>query len=159
MGFMKAKQRWARERTVLQLTALIDVFAIILVFLLMSFQAADRDFLLHADVSLPTSSAVNPFKAAVHMAVTMEAVFVEGKMTYLLENGEVADKKDVAAGRIEAISEAVAGARRLLKREKRAEDIVVIQADKKIPYQTVHAIMQSAAQSGFYRFRLAAEKR
>ena len=44
------------------------------------------------------------------------------------------------------------------KKESDEEDIVVIQADKNIPYRTIHMVMRSAAHSGFYRFRLAIEK-
>ena len=66
--------------------------------------------------------------------------------------------KYIEAGQIEIITRALNGTWNLRKREKDDEDIVVIQADKKIPYRTIHLVMRSAAQAGFYRFRLVIEK-
>ena len=142
----------------LQLTSLLDMFTIILVFLMVSFQAEDKDFVLHAGVALPKSNAQNPFKPAVNMSITMDAVFIEGKKAYDLLRGARVKDDDIESGRIDIITRAVRRAWDLQKKEKEDEDIVVIQADKSIPYRTIHLVMRSAAQSGFYRFRLAIEK-
>ncbi len=142
----------------LQLTSLLDMFTIILVFLMVSFQAEDKDFVLHAGVKLPGSSAGNPFKTAVNMAITKEAVFIEGAKVYELAKGGNVKEEDFEAGRIETIEQAVRQAWELQKKEEGEEDIVVIQADKHLPYKTIHLVMRSAARSGFYRFRLAIEK-
>ncbi len=141
----------------LQLTSLLDMFTIILVFLMVSFQAEDKDFVLHAGIALPQSTAQNPFKTAVNMAITDKAVFVEGKEIYKLSGGKVKEE-DVDEGKINVVTQAVKAAWGLHKVSKEDEDIVVIQADKRIPYRTIHLVMRSAAHSGFYRFRLAIEK-
>ena len=146
-----------KKKMALQLTSLLDMFTIILVFLMVSFQAEDKDFVLHAGISLPQSTAQNPFKTAVNMAITDKAVFVEGKEIYPLTAGRVKET-DVDEGKIAVVTQAVKAAWGLHKVSKEDEDIVVIQADKRIPYQTIHLVMRSAAHSGFYRFRLAIEK-
>ena len=146
-----------KKKMTLQLTSLLDMFTIILVFLMVSFQAEDKDFVLHAGISLPQSSAENPFKTAVNMAITDKGVFVEGKEVYPLSAGKVKEA-DVEAGKIEIVTQAVKKAWGLHNVDKGDEDIVVIQADKRIPYRTIHLVMRSAAHSGFYRFRLAIEK-
>ena len=156
MGILK-KRIGSRKKMALQLTSLLDMFTIILVFLMVSFQAEDKDFVLHAGISLPQSTAQNPFKTAVNMAVTDKAVFIEGREIYPLTGGKVKED-DVDSGKIEAVSQAVKQAWTTHKLEKSDEDIVVIQADKRIPYRTIHLVMRSAAHSGFYRFRLAIEK-
>ena len=156
MGVLK-KRISSRKRMVLPLTSLLDMFTIILVFLMVSFQAEDKDFVLHAGISLPQSTAQNPFKTAVNMAITDKAVFIEGKEIYPLLGGKVKED-DVDSGKIEVITQAVKRAWTTHKLEKSDEDIVVIQADKRIPYRTIHLVMRSAAHSGFYRFRLAIEK-
>lgn len=156
MGALR-KRIGSRKKMALQLTSLLDMFTIILVFLMVSFQAEDKDFILHAGISLPQSTAANPFKTAVNMAITDKAVFVEGKEVYTLSSGKVKET-DVDAGKIETITQAVKRAWGLHKVDKADEDIVVIQADKRIPYRTIHLVMRSAAHSGFYRFRLAIEK-
>jgi biopolymer transport protein ExbD len=146
------------KKMALQLTSLLDMFTIILVFLMVSFQAEDKDFVLHAGISLPQSTAQNPFKTAVNLAITDKAVFVEGREIYQLTPGGKVKESDVDSGRIEIITQTIKKAWGLHKVDKEDEDIVVIQADKRVPYRTIHLVMRSAAHSGFYRFRLAIEK-
>jgi biopolymer transport protein ExbD len=142
----------------LQLTSLLDMFTIILVFLMGSFQAEDKDFVLHAGVKLPSSSATNPFKTAVNMAITTEGVFVDGVKVYELEKGGHVKGEHKDDGKLEAVSQAVSAAWEKQKKEADEENVVVIQADKELPYRTIHLVMRSAAHSGFFRFRLAIEK-
>jgi len=147
-----------KKKLTLQLTSLLDMFTIILVFLMVSFQSSDEDFVLHAGLMLPASSAKSPFKPGVNMAVTHDAVFVDGKKIYpLLKGGKVTDEA-FEAGKIEQIVEAVTTTWQKQKKEKDAEQIVLIQADKGLSYRTIHLVMKSAAHAGFYRFRLAVEK-
>ncbi len=148
----------SKKKLNLQLTSLLDMFTIILVFLMVSFQAEDKDFVLNAGLKLPASSAGNPFKPAVNLAVTMDAVQVEGVQVYKLLKGGVVADKDFDTGRIEGVVQAVKQAWDNRKKEKDDENIVVIQADQSLPYKTIHLVMRSAAQSGFHRFRLVIEK-
>jgi biopolymer transport protein ExbD len=157
MGVLTNKRKVGKKMS-LQLTSLLDMFTIILVFLMVSFQAEDKDFVLHAGLQLPQSNAQNPFKTAVNLAITSTAVIIEGKEVYKLEKGARVREADKDAGKLEAVTAAVKKAWGNKKKEEGEEDIVVIQADKSIPYRTIHMVMRSAAHSGFYRFRLAIEK-
>lgn len=155
---MSLSKRGKKKKMSLQLTSLLDMFTIILVFLMVSFQAEDMDFVLHAGLKLPVSTVKNPFKTGVNMAVTKGQVLVEGKPVYrLLKGGNVKDS-DFEAGQIQSVVRAVNGAWKLHKREKDEEDIVVIQADQELPYRTLHLLMRSAAHAGVFRFRLVVEK-
>jgi len=147
-----------KRKMTLQLTSLLDMFTIILVFLMVSFEAEDRDFILHPGVELPASTASSSFKTAVNMAITEEAVYIEGQRVFELEKGGDVKDEDFDKGRIDIVVNAVTEAWKLHKKEEDAEDIVVIQADRHLPYRTIHLVMRSAAQSGFFRFRLAIEK-
>ena len=147
-----------KKKMSLQLTSLLDMFTIILVFLMVSFEAEDRDFVLHSGVELPASSASSPFKTAVNMAITKDAVYIEGRKIFKLEKGGDVKDADFEKGQIDIIVNAVTEAWKLHKIEEDEEDIVVIQADRHLPYRTIHLVMKSAAQSGFFRFRLAIEK-
>ncbi len=61
-------------------------------------------------------------------------------------------------GKIDPLVAAVENALKNLKREEGEENVVVIQADEKLPYKTIHIVMRSAAHAGAYRFRLVVEK-
>ncbi len=157
MGAVTNIRKNKKELT-LQVTSLLDMFTIILVFLMVSFQAEDKDFVLNADVKLPASSAKNPFKTAVNMAITRKGVFVEGKKIYDLDgNGKIKDA-DIVENKIDLVTSGVKSAWDHKKKEEGEEDVVVIQADKRIPYKTIHLVMRSAAHAGFFRFRLAIVK-
>ncbi len=142
----------------LPLTSLLDMFTIILVFLMVSFQAEDKDFVLHAGLSLPVSDAKSPFKTGVNLALTQEAVLIEGKKVFKLEKGGEVKDEDFDGGRIESVVQGINQAWAQLKKEEDEENIVVIQADKGLPYRTIHLVMRSAAHAGVFRFRLVIEK-
>ncbi len=151
-------RRRRRTPMKLQLTSLLDMFTIILVFLLESFQAEDENFTLHAGLSLPESSARSAFKPAVNIALGLDAVFVEGESVHPLREGATTEA-ELDAGLLPSVAEAIEVAWKA--REATSEDdelVASIQADEGIPYETVDLVMRSAAQSGCYRFRLVVEK-
>ncbi|MEL6349560.1 MAG: biopolymer transporter ExbD [Myxococcota bacterium] len=154
---MNVRRHLKKKGLTLQVTSLLDMFTIILVFLMVSFQAEDQEFILNPGVVLPSSDAKSPLKPAVNVAVTSKAVFVDGKQVYELteENlGEIA--QGVA---IKPISEAVEIVlERLQEKEDIDEGVVVVQADKETPYPTLYAVLQSASAAGLYRYRLVVEK-
>ena len=147
-----------KKKMSLQLTSLLDMFTIILVFLMVSFQAEDKDFVLHSGLKLPGSTAKSPFKTAVNIAITNSEVVVEGVNVYQLEAGGVLPTEDLKAPKIDQIVEAVKAAWEKTKKEEDDENVVVIQAEKELPYRTIHAVMRSAAHAGFFRFRMVVEK-
>ena len=143
----------------LQLTSLLDMFTIILVFLLESFQAEDAGFTLHAGLTLPESSARSPFKPSVNIALSQEGVFVDGALVHTLQSGGEATASELRAGTIPVVVDAVAAAWK--SSDARAEDgevVASLQADEEMPYDTINLVMRSAAESGCYRFRLVVEK-
>lgn len=155
---LQGKRRVKSKRLALQLTSLLDMFTIILVFLMVSFQAEDQDFVLHSGVSLPASTAKSPFKPGVNVAITLDAVYVEGKVAHKLQKGGNITNEDYEAGRVEDVVAATKVAWNNVKKDEGDENIVLIQADKKLPYRTLNLVMRSAAHAGFFRFRLAVEK-
>lgn len=150
--------RKKRAPLTLQLTSLLDMFTIILVFLLQSFQAEDENFTMQAGLELPVSDARNPFTKAVNIAVLPDGVLVEGAKVYPLSEGGKADSKDLEAGTVKAILDAVAEARTGQGFAEGEDVVATIQADQDLPYDTIDLVMRSAAEAGCYRFRLVIEK-
>lgn len=155
---MRVRRRKNKKPPGLMLTSLLDMFTIILVFLLESFQAEDEDFTLHAGLTLPESTARSAFKPAVNVAVSTEAILVEGVEVHPLADG-AATPGELEAGFVVEIAEAVEASWE--QRKLTVEDDVIItsiQADEAIPYETVDLVMRSAAHVGCTRFRLVIEK-
>jgi len=163
----------------LMLTSLLDMFTIILIFLIVSFSNEDYNFKLNKHLKLPDSDAHSVFKPAVNMAVTEQAVIVEKKQVYKLDNGR-ADPADYDAGEIVPVVNAL---EKYYKEKKPGDDakkdaaddtgddsgssadqkkdttIVLIQADKGLDYKTLYLVMRSARLAGFARYRLAIMKK
>lgn len=165
----------------LMLTSLLDMFTIILIFLIVSFSNEDYNFKLNKNLKLPDSDAHSVFKPAVNMAVTEHSVIVEKKKVYTLVGGK-ADAADYDAGEIEPVVTALekyykaktgdddkgdaaddtggdAGANDANADEKKDTTIVLIQADRGLDYKTLYLVMRSARIAGFARYRLAIMKK
>ncbi len=148
----------------LMLTSLLDMFTIILIFLIVSFDSENQEFELNTDLTLPESSAKAPFKAAANVAITQRGVLVEGVLVAPLVNGR-ASAEDHAAEQITPLVEALERVLAVrLNRAKTAEDeedenIVMIQADRNMEYKTLYLVMRSARIADYNKFRLAVMKK
>jgi biopolymer transport protein ExbD len=139
------------------ITSLMDMFTIILVFLLVSMSTEDYDFVRDESVALPGSSAKGRFQPAVNVVISKNLVKVEENVVARLNQGEVSNEQ-VKAGRIEAVVRAARRARERRSQREDEEDIALIQADRELPYRTVYLIMRSCSIAGYNRYRLVIEK-
>ena len=153
----------------LMLTSLLDMFTIILIFLIVSFDAENYDFKLNPDLKLPESTTRSILKPAVNIEITKEAVILEKKPVIKLTNRRAPqpyyDAQEITPlvtllqaefelrfGDAPVTQEPVmAGDDELDSREP----IVVVQADKDLDYETLYLVLRSAAMAGFYKYRLA----
>ena len=148
----------------LMLTSLLDMFTIILIFLIVSFEAEDYDFKLNADLTLPSSSARSVLKPAVDIAITPTDLLVDRKSIAKLNKGKFPD----SVYRNQEVPELVT----LLKKRyeivkdvavdpETGEDnaIIVVQADKSLDYETIYMVLRSSALGGFVKYRLAIMKK
>lgn len=149
----------------LMLTSLLDMFTIILIFLIVSFEAEDQEFNLNTDLKLPDSSARSVFKPAVNVAITPGALIVEKKEIVKLKDGKLPasyyDQDDVPE--LEALLSKIYDIKfaDATPEELSAEDggaIMLIQADKNMDYRTLFLILKTAGRAGFVKYRLAVMK-
>ena len=167
---MRVNRRKKKKPPTLMLTSLLDMFTIILIFLIVSFEAESHEFRLNPDLTLPESTSAAQLKPAVNVAVTDGAVLVENEPVLTLENGKLPGE-----GEVEAVDEVVEALRAQYERryghlgedeavaanhgDAHADEtegaIVVVQADRELEYRTLYAILRSAATAGFFKYRLA----
>jgi len=169
LGRFRAK----KAAPTLMLTSLLDMFTIILIFLIVSFNAESYEFRLDADLTLPESSSRAQLKPAVNVAVTGNAVKVEDTVVFELTDGEFPESEH-EAGRVDPLVERLEEIYRrrygepeeVRGRDVRAqqesdeeydgfEPIVVVQADRELEYRTLYLILRSASHAGFFKYRLA----
>ncbi|MBA2665282.1 MAG: biopolymer transporter ExbD [Bradymonadaceae bacterium] len=144
----------------LMLTSLLDMFTIILIFLIVSFEAEDQAFKLDPDLRLPESSARSVFKPSVNVVINPQALIVEQKVLMRLEDGKF-PADFYTAGEIPELVEAlkVYAEQMDFTVDEEEQTVVTIQADKDLDYQTLYLVMRSSSMAGFARYRLAIMKK
>ena len=169
----------------LQLTSMMDVLVIILVFLLKSYATSQNNFSSVKGIQIPYSKSQDNPPDSLHLIITPEAMTFESER--ILDFNQSADlntskdevtysfkKTDLDEGgyRVLPLFDALVKAKdksELLRAKSKARDangaplpfdgILAIQADKRISYDTLRKVMYTAGAAGFRVFRLLAMKR
>jgi biopolymer transport protein ExbD len=170
----------------LQLTSMMDVLVIIVVFLLKSYATSFNNFASVPGIKLPVSASPDNPPDSLQVIVTPEAITFEGnhvvefvqtaavadtaEATYTFKDGDL-DAKERNL-RIIPLFDALTQAKEkseILRAKSKARDaegkplpfdgILAIQADKRVRYDTVRRIMYTAAAAGYKTFRFLALKK
>lgn len=143
------------------LTSLLDMFTIILIFLIVNFQAEDHNFELNDQIELPTSTSRSPFKPSTGVTVTGDKILVGKEIILKFENEGLPQayfddgKIPELVTRLETDFAAVTKAQEL---DPDVEAIVLVQADKDLDYDTLYLVLRSASVAGFSKYRMATMK-
>ncbi len=168
----------------LQLTSLIDVLVIILVFLLKSYQTSLNTLTTTQGLQMPISSNTDEPRDSLQVIITPEGITFEGKrvVDFLQESGSAGategtyklNDTDIDEGgrRIVSLFNTLVAAREkseLLKAKSPVRDdkgnplpfdgVLAVTADKRIHYDTLRKIMYTAGAAGFKTFRFIALKK
>lgn len=135
-------QKWKRELGAdLLLTALIDAFSILVIFLLMSFSASGEILTISKDMELPKAGLVESLERN-------PVVKVEAGQIYL-------ESQPVTA---EALIQALLELRQKFAADRPGEEfpgIVTVQADRRVKYEFLNQIVLACAHAGFSDIRFA----
>jgi biopolymer transport protein ExbD len=141
----------------LMLTSLVDMFTIIVIFLLQNFSASGDILYMSKDIKLPFAVHGVELERAPVIAVSADAVTVDGK--------QVAQTDDLAKRDVLNVPELEDSLREEKRRYEQihANDpehpfrgLVNVQADKKIPFKVIKKVMFACNQSGFGNISFAA---
>lgn len=173
---MKKAARRSAASDELNITSMMDMFTIILVFLLKSYSAEDVSVAASADMELPASTAQQAPKIAVNVVVTKTMILVDGVQIMAL--GAVADEQNPGASLITVPAEEKKGqmitrlfdtlqakaenAKSIAEASGRAdmafEGEILIQCDKTLPFAVLREVMYTAGQAQFSKFRFVVYK-
>ena len=182
--FRRARRK--HKEIELQLTSMLDVLVIILVFLLKSYSTSTNNFTTLPGLKLPLSASQDIPPDSLHLIITPEGMTFEtvrivefdlgaGSLgatdagaQYSLKPVDLAEDGRQIKPLYEALVKAKDRAE-LLRAKSKARDaqgnplpfdgILAIQADKRVHYDTIRKIMYTGATAGFKTFRLLAMKR
>lgn len=168
----------------LQLTSMLDVLVIILVFLLKSYQTSQNNLTALPGMQLPISMTQEDAKDSLQVIVTTEGITFDGKrvVDFIPNEGQLGTAQphyefqtqdlDENGLRIVPLFDALVAAKQRSEAIRansnvRAEDgqpipfegILAILADKKIEYETVRKVLYTAGAAEYKVFRFLAQKK
>jgi biopolymer transport protein ExbD len=188
MAFRSIRSRRGRKKIEsafdLQLTSMMDILVIIVVFLLKSYAASTSSFNSVPGLKLPISASQDIPPDSLVVIVTPEGITLENDRVldfvqtqaevgssdagYQLKNADV----DENGLKIVPLYDALLKARdksELLRAKSKARDehgnplpfegVLAIQADKRIKYDTIRKVMYTSATAGYKVFRFLAVQR
>ncbi len=146
----------------LNITPMMDMMTIILVFLLKSFSASAGNITFDDNLKVPRSTTQVKVKEAVIVTVTKKVVLVDGEAITPITNGKV-DPKDKPEGENGyKIAPLVEYLEKVAKKERtvaemtgqKFEAMLMIVADQNTNYRLVTEILYSCGQAGYANYRL-----
>jgi biopolymer transport protein ExbD len=157
-GIEKRAMRKARGGAAMDmnLVSLIDVFTILIFFLLSSATGVETLVSPNA-VKLPLSMADQTPKETVVLVVSAEEILVDGRRTALVKDA-LALSDDLIPALKEELD--LLAARKTVRAENAAEaQSITIMADKEIPYRLLRKVMATCARAGFSDVFFAVRRR
>ncbi|MCC6278114.1 MAG: biopolymer transporter ExbD [Oligoflexia bacterium] len=147
----------------LQITSMIDMFTLILVFLLKSYSSSTVTLVPGQGLNLPGSTATNPGIEALEMTVSSEGIFVDSKQIIKFDSGRlpasVMDKADNRFIRplFEALNEQATKSKGIAEKNEdvKFDGKIILQADRSIPYALLKQVMYTATIAGYSDFKFA----
>lgn len=142
---------------------MVDMFVILLVFLLKSYSTSAVQVTPGKDLTLPVSTSAKEPVDVLKLVVTKAGVFVEDEKVVDLNEGAV-DAKDVEAGDpnfIRALYEALDKQAKKSKTIAAANDTVefdgkvLMQADRSLSYALLRKVMYTSSMAGYADVKIA----
>lgn len=153
---VKPRKRKSYSSFTLRLTSMIDMFTILLVFLLQSFSSEGEIVSVSKDLRLPKSTAQTPPKSSPILVVTNEWIVLDGKPVEKLSAIVGLDRVTINTLK-KQLSEMRTFSENLGKLNPNMgfKGIITIQGDKEIPFEILKKIMFTCGQVGFNNMMLA----
>lgn len=152
-GFSKKKP--GNQDVTLQITSMLDIFSVILIFLLKSFLGGEINLSPSKDLKLPVATTERKPKAALTVEISENAVQVENNFVVALEEFRF-HSKDLLASGIPSILH------KNFEKQRKRQDLIaqvntdveknakiLIVADLRTPHITLKRVLSTAALHGF----------
>lgn len=156
---LTVKRTKRNTQVALKLTSMIDMFTILLVFLLKNFSAEGQNLSVAPDLRLPESSAQKAPQAASTIAITNEFILLDGKRITTISQAMNNNKLLIPElmnelKRLRLLSEKVGA----INANMGFTGKISIQGDRNLPYLIIKKIMFTCGQVGYNEMMLAVAK-
>ncbi len=150
LGYNKSKAtvRGKKRRVAVQLTSMIDMFTILVVFLLQSFSAEGQIVNLSEAMTLPKSIAETPIELKLEIQVNNRVIVVDGDPIVAVDSDLLSAGNSIPA-LVTRLREHMEYTRRLRGTLVEEDMRINIQGDIAIPAILLQRVMASCSEAGF----------
>ncbi len=147
----------------IQITSMVDMFVILLVFLLKSYSTSPTQISPDKSLALPVSTSTKAPVDALKLVVSKAGIFVDDKKIIDLSQGAV-DVKDVDASDTNFIRALYAELDQQAQKSKSIAKVnetvefdgkVIMQADRDLPYELLRKVMYTSMMAGYSDVKIA----
>jgi biopolymer transport protein ExbD len=162
-GFKKYMDKRSPATFKIQITSMVDMFVILLVFLLKSYSTSPVQISPGKNMTLPASTSMKDPTDVLKLQVSKNAIFVEDKKIMDLNDGLV-DVKDIDKNDTQFIRtlytelDSMANKSRTIaskNEEMEFDGKVIMQADRNLPYELLKKVMYTSMMAGYSDVKIA----
>ncbi len=156
-GRTKRGQRGTDSATTVKLTPLVDMFTILLMFLLMSYSTGGQLMYMAREILMPESLSREQLESSVEIAVATDRIYVDGQVIIEPLTDWYSEKKLLIPDLYSSLKEKSQNLKKMEKKVPlfRFSGKVTIQADRVIPYHLLKKILYTADRADFTNISLA----
>ena len=145
----------------LQITSMMDMFTIILIFLLFSFSSKPVTIDLDKNIKLPESVAELDHKESIKLVLSLTSLTLEDEIIANIKDGKIVGLDPLK------LKESNLYKKLKLYREQADESIqdeeakkhIIFLCDKRLSFKTINSIVKAAAMAGYPNFQFAVLKK
>ena len=140
----------------LSLTSMIDMFSMLIIFLIQSFSAQGELFVTNPNIKLPTAQHAKALDRSPLITVTPEKVVLEGAPAG--DNTNINDKIEETDWDLPTLTARLGDYKKFFESihtDAKFPGEVIVQADKSLPFVYLKRVMYSLAKVGFTNVNLA----
>ena len=162
-GFSKYMDTRMPSTFKIQITSMVDMFVILLVFLLKSYSTSPVNIAPSDKLTLPISTSAKDPVDVLKLVVSKAGIFVEDKKVIDLQAGAL-DTKDVdendtqfIRSLYEALDEQAKKSKSIASQNEEIEfdGKVIMQADRTLPYELLRKVMYTSMMAGYSDVKIA----
>lgn len=156
--FITRKRKHQEEVTGLNLTAMMDVMTILLVYLIKLYSDAPENITLNDDLRAPASTAPDAVSPAVRVMISKGSIIVDDKPVLQIKDGQIVtdDPANMYAPLNVALQKRVDDLRAIALRTHGPDfdGILMVVADEDTPYGMLTGVLGVAGRAQFTSYRL-----
>jgi len=142
----------------LNVTPMVDMLTMLVIFLLMSFSSSGEILFISKDITLPMAYNAVELERAPVVAVSANEIAMEGSAIMLTEEANERTYKDGKLKPIVNKLKAMARDAKEFNPDKPFDGQVIIQSDQNVPFGVISMVMLSCAEAGYININYAVQK-